>query len=126
MASVRKEGRRLKKTVQVEEGAFQSQMDQVVRGTVEETPNGLIQAEADRLCHGHRCEIVHGTMLRVRSLHAILRNTAQTPARTRPAPINDPTENDSPPAAHPMTIAPGGMMSEMVCRFVAAMRARSQ
>ena len=54
------------------------------------------------------------------------RKIIQTPSRTNPAPNNDQIESLSPPKAHPITIAPGGVMSEMVCRFVTDIRGISQ
>ena len=36
--------------VQIDEGRIQAHLDEVVRATVEETLNGLLDAEADRLC----------------------------------------------------------------------------
>ena len=56
MSSVRKERRGLKKAVQVDEAAIQGHVDQVVRGTVEETLNELLEAEAEQLCQARRYE----------------------------------------------------------------------
>lgn len=42
--------------VKIDEGKIQSHVDQVVRATVEETLNGLLDAEADRLCNAGRYE----------------------------------------------------------------------
>lgn len=36
--------------VQIDEGRIQAHLDEVVRSTVEETLNALLDAEADRLC----------------------------------------------------------------------------
>jgi putative transposase len=36
--------------VQIDEGRIQAHLDEVVRATVEETLNALLDAEADRLC----------------------------------------------------------------------------
>jgi transposase-like protein len=44
------------KLVQVDEAQVRAHLDQVVRGTVEETLNGLLDAEADRLCRAKRYE----------------------------------------------------------------------
>jgi putative transposase len=44
------------KLVQVDEAQVRAHLDQVVRGTVEETLNGLLDAEADRLCRARRYE----------------------------------------------------------------------
>ena len=40
--------------VQIDEGKIQAHLDEVVRNTVEETLNALLELEADRLC-GARC-----------------------------------------------------------------------
>ena len=42
--------------VQIDEGKIQAHLDQVVRATVEETLNGLLDAEADQLCGAKRYE----------------------------------------------------------------------
>ena len=44
------------KIIQVNEQLVQSQLKEVVRGTVEETLNALLEAEADRLCNAQRYE----------------------------------------------------------------------
>ena len=40
--------------IRIEEGKIRSHVDQVVRETVEQTLNGLLQAEADELCGAKR------------------------------------------------------------------------
>ena len=40
--------------IRVEEGKIRSHVDEVVRETVEETLNGLLEAEADDLCGAKR------------------------------------------------------------------------
>jgi transposase-like protein len=40
--------------IRIEEGKIRSHVDQVVRETVEQTLNGLLQAEADELCGAQR------------------------------------------------------------------------
>jgi transposase-like protein len=42
--------------IKIEEKAIRSHVDEVVRQSVEETLNGLLDAEADRLCHAKRYE----------------------------------------------------------------------
>ncbi len=42
--------------VRIDEGLVRGHVDQVVRSSVEETLNGLLDAEADRLCRAQRCE----------------------------------------------------------------------
>jgi transposase-like protein len=46
--------------VQIDEGRIQAHLDEVVRATVEETLNGLLDAEADRLCGAHKYERTEG------------------------------------------------------------------
>ena len=46
----------LDRVIQIDEAKIRSHLDQVVRGTVEETLNGLLEAEADRLCQARRYE----------------------------------------------------------------------
>jgi len=42
--------------VQIDEGRIQAHLDEVVRSTVEETLNALLDAEADRLCGARKYE----------------------------------------------------------------------
>jgi transposase-like protein len=46
--------------VQIDEGRIQAHLDEVVRATVEETLNGLLDAEADRLCGARKYERTEG------------------------------------------------------------------
>jgi len=46
--------------VQIDEGRIQAHLDQVVRSTVEETLNALLDAEADRLCGARKYERTEG------------------------------------------------------------------
>jgi putative transposase len=46
--------------VQIDEGKIQAHLDQVVRSTVEETLNALLDAEADQLCGARRYERAEG------------------------------------------------------------------
>jgi transposase-like protein len=48
--------RSLNQVVQIDEGRIQQHLDEVVRSTVEETLNGLLDAEADQLCGARRYE----------------------------------------------------------------------
>jgi putative transposase len=48
--------RSLNQVVQIDEGRIQAHLDDIVRSTVEETLNGLLDAEADRLCRAQRYE----------------------------------------------------------------------
>jgi len=48
--------RSLNRVVQIDEGRIQQHLDEVVRSTVEETLNGLLEAEADQLCGARRYE----------------------------------------------------------------------
>ena len=46
--------------VQIDEGRIQAHLDEVVRATVEETLNALLDAEADRLCGAQKYERTEG------------------------------------------------------------------
>lgn len=46
--------------VQIDEGRIQAHLDEVVRSTVEETLNALLDAEADRLCAARKYERTEG------------------------------------------------------------------
>ena len=63
MAKSKQSGGQVKglgEVIQVDEGRIQSHLDGVVRGTVEETLNQLLQAEADTLCGARRYERTAG------------------------------------------------------------------
>jgi len=46
----------LSKVIKIDEARIQNHLDQMVRSTVEQTLNGLLDAEADRLCNAKRYE----------------------------------------------------------------------
>ena len=46
----------LSNVVRIDDDRIKNHLDRVVRGTVEETLNGLLDAEADRLCNAQRYE----------------------------------------------------------------------
>ena len=46
----------LSKVIKIDESQIQSHLDQMVRNTVEETLNGLLDAEAEQLCNAKRYE----------------------------------------------------------------------
>ena len=46
----------LSKVIKIDESQIQTHLDQMVRSTVEETLNGLLDAEAEQLCHAKRYE----------------------------------------------------------------------
>jgi len=48
----------LSKVIKIDEARIQSHLDQIVRSTVEETLNDLLNAVADRLCNAKRYEQV--------------------------------------------------------------------
>ena len=50
------EGAKLRQVIQIDEGKIQEHLGEVVRSTVEETLNALLDAEADRLCRAERYE----------------------------------------------------------------------
>ena len=47
---------KLGQVIQIDEGKIQEHLGEVVRSTVEETLNALLDAEADRLCGAERYE----------------------------------------------------------------------
>lgn len=55
-----KEGRQLGEVVQIDTREIQKHVDEVVRDTVEETLNALLDGEADRLCRAERYERTAG------------------------------------------------------------------
>lgn len=48
--------KRLGKVIRIDEGEIRSHLDELVRGTVEETLNALLESEADKLCGAARYE----------------------------------------------------------------------
>ncbi len=56
MKRVAKKAPGLKNVLRVDEGEIRAHVDEVVRSSVEETLNGLLDAEADRLCGAGRYE----------------------------------------------------------------------
>ena len=54
------ETKALGSVVQIDEGKIQAHLDQVVRSTVEETLNALLDAEADQLCGARKYERAEG------------------------------------------------------------------
>jgi len=48
------EGAKLSQVIQIDEGKIQEHLGEVVRSTVEETLNAMLDAEADRLCRAER------------------------------------------------------------------------
>jgi putative transposase len=49
---------KLNQVIQIDEGKSQEHLREVVRSTVEETLNAMLDAEADRLCRTERYECV--------------------------------------------------------------------
>ena len=50
------EASKLSQLIQIDEGKIQEHLGEVVRSTVEETLNAMLDAEADRLCQAERYE----------------------------------------------------------------------
>jgi hypothetical protein len=48
------EAQKLSQVIQIDEGKIQAHLGEVVRSTVEETLNAMLDAEADRLCQAER------------------------------------------------------------------------
>lgn len=51
---------KLGKVIQIDQSRIESHLDTIVRGTVEDTLNSLLDAEADRLCNAKRYERTEG------------------------------------------------------------------
>jgi len=51
-----KEVAKLSRVIQIDEGKIEEHLGEVVRSTVEETLNAMLDAESDRLCCAERCE----------------------------------------------------------------------
>ena len=49
-------GRKTGQIIRIEQEQLTKHLDKVVRGTIEETLNALLDAEADRLCQASRYE----------------------------------------------------------------------
>lgn len=56
---------KLSQVIQIDEGKIQEHLGEVVRSTVEETLNALLDAEADRLCGAERYERTEARRTRV-------------------------------------------------------------
>jgi len=52
------EGTALSNVIRIDDDRVKEHLDKVVRGTVEETLNAMLEAEADRLCNAGRYERV--------------------------------------------------------------------
>jgi putative transposase len=50
------EAAKLSQVIQIDEGKIQAHLGEVVRSTVEDTLNAMLDAEADRLCQAERYE----------------------------------------------------------------------
>ena len=46
----------LNRVIKIDEARIHSHLNEMVRDTVEDTPNKLLEAEADRLCNAQRYE----------------------------------------------------------------------
>jgi len=54
------EVQKLSQVIQIDEGKIQAHLEEVLRSTVEETLNALLDAEADRLCRARQYERSEG------------------------------------------------------------------
>ena len=50
--------RQLGNVIKIDDERIKGHLDRVVRGTVEETLNALLEAEADRLCNQHSPQFI--------------------------------------------------------------------
>ena len=60
MKKIATDGAGIKNAIQVNEGEIKAHLGELVRQSVEETLNGLLEAEADRLCRAKRYERAEG------------------------------------------------------------------
>ena len=74
---MKKDTTNLGNVIEIDEARIQDHLGELVRGSVEETLNALLDAEADRLCNGARYE---------RTRHAEIRGRGRTSASCRPRP----------------------------------------
>ena len=63
----------LNNVITIDDERVKSHLERVVRDTVEETLNALLEAEADRLCNAQRYERSEGAQLRQFSKASYLR-----------------------------------------------------
>src|SRR5262249_3169586 len=68
----------LSNVITIDEERIKNHLDRVVRGSVEDTLNGLLDAEADRLCHAQRSNAAK---------RAVTPEPATTNASCRPRPV---------------------------------------
>ncbi len=72
---------KLSQVIQIDEGKIQAHLGEVVRSTVEETLNAMLDAEADRLCRAERYERTE----RARILGRVPTNGSCTPKSVKSA-----------------------------------------
>ena len=60
VAEIESGSRALGAVVQIDDGKIRAHLDEVVRATVEETLNALLDAEADHLCGARKYERTEG------------------------------------------------------------------
>lgn len=65
--------------VQIDEGRIQAHLHRVVRSTVEEALNALLDAEADHLCGARKYEVAKGVRTRERA--AMIGSCTPRPAK---------------------------------------------
>lgn len=77
MKSNRGCGKKEARVIQVNEEEFRKHVSEIVRESVEETPNGLLEAEADQLCLARRYKPEYGSYQHSgRPLHRRLQTTS--------------------------------------------------
>ena len=62
MESSRDFGKKEGRVIQVNEGELKKHVSEIVRESVEDTLNGLLEAEADSLCQARRSQYPGGTL----------------------------------------------------------------
>ena len=59
----------LSKVIRIDESEMRGHLNEIVRGTVEETLNAMLDAEADELCNAQRYEHSPGRPLQTQTAH---------------------------------------------------------
>ena len=62
--SEEQKGESMGQVIRIDEGRIRDHLGEMVRGTVEEALNAMLDAEADRLCGAERC----GATIKMRAL----------------------------------------------------------
>src|SRR5438105_3577198 len=92
----------LKNVIKINDERIKSHLDRVVRGTVEETLNALLDAEADRLCNAQRHErSASGRDTHERGLQTKAGKGALGPQHLQPRPLDQDAGDRRPCSSDP-------------------------